>query len=198
MEWFRGEDKLQQNVALKAIKYLIGVDDNCAMPAGHNLASFSIPLTWLLQKRIHELARRIDPNTLTKDNLDLETDYFKLVTLKDGSDDVIKVRSTVSGKDVKFNGIDMGLADDWVILDAFSYEAATLISVEAGIEQKIDRAYERQFSQPVYNTAFHFEADDEVPGCPRDCKSATASPMPQTPSSTSQDMTPLKINVAAA
>jgi hypothetical protein len=118
--------------------------------------------------------------------------------VQERSDNVTQVKSTTSGKQVKFKGIDMKSADDWVILDALNYDDATLISVDAGIEQKINRAYEKDSSRPIYNTAFHFGLDDEVPGCPRDCKLATAGATSQTQSSssTTEIMMPLRSNVS--
>ena len=79
----------------------------------------------------------MDAKTLTKEIIDVETDYFRLEMVQEGSDNVTQVKSTTSGKQVKFKGIDMKSADDWVILDALNYDDATLISVDAGIEQKI-------------------------------------------------------------
>ena len=53
-------------------------------------------------------------------------------------------------------------ARDWVVVDAYSYSNATLVSVEADIDTRITRAFERTHHPPCFDKAFHFDPDVEV------------------------------------
>ena len=92
--------------------------------------------------------------------------------------------------EVVLKGVDFDQATDWLITNGQDYVEAALVSVDAGVDSKLVRAYEKQHKPAEYDVAMTFEGKD-VPGFPR-----TAASVPMTPVSPgSACSTPLKISV---
>jgi hypothetical protein len=189
--WFKGDFKLPLSVAVKAIYFLLGVLDIPDAPTGHPLWHFSTPLLWLCGTRIVLLGNKLLDTS--KDSLDNDSDFFHLhETIVEGVV-VTKVMAHCWPEivEVVLKGVAFGDSKDWMIVNGQDYLEASLVSVDAGVDSKLVRAYEKQHKPAEYDLAMTFEGKD-VPNFPRN-----AAPLPLTPVSPSGSacVTPLKQNV---
>ena len=208
VDWFKGEAKLDLTVAAKACRFQLGLDEGTDVPRGHPLWCFLGPLKFLIDKRIADIGNKLDG--VTKETLESRSDWFGLQEVGDEGAKTIEVIAHTNPKvTVLFRGIDMDAATDWTIIDAASYTDAILFSVDADVESKITRAYERVNTTPMYNDPMMFNPVEVVPGFPRDARippptptmySPSPSPLHGTGSASSNGgadlcVTPLRVNV---
>jgi hypothetical protein len=162
-----GDDRLSLSVAGKAIKFLMGVEDGTDAPTGHSRQAFEWPLVRLCRARLLQVG-----NTLaeaTKETIDVDSDWFSLK--KDMTSVVAHLPTRV---DVEFRGIKFAEAKDWVVVDGDSYSKATLVSVDADIDTRITRAFERLNDPPCFDNAFHFDPLEEAAEIPRGAAAASS------------------------
>ena len=159
IDWFKGDDKLPLALAVKAVLYLLGVDEGTAIPKGHQQAAFYKPLIWLFWNRVKELGDKLEG--VTKETLDARSDWF--VLSEDGDKVFCNCKPQV---EVQLNGVDMRAFNDWVIVNGHDYANAKLVSDDAGDERSLARPFERHNATPVFNAEFDFPANASIPGLP--------------------------------
>ena len=185
-DWWKGNDKLPLGVAAKAVNSLMGVEDGTDAPTGHPRAAFEWPLVHLCKARLLQIGNKLAATT--KETIDIDSDW--LSPKADMSAVAAHLPTRVG---VEFRGIKFGEAKDWVVVDGDSYSQATLVSVDADIDTRITRAFECLNDPPLFDNAFHFDADEEVPDIPRTAPaSASGSSGFASPARAGDCVTPLK------
>ena len=74
--WFKGEDRLSYSIATKAIKFLLGVDDQTEVLVGHPHAHFLGPLSWLCAEHVKSIGVKI--SNPTQETLEAKCDWYEL------------------------------------------------------------------------------------------------------------------------
>ena len=158
--WFRGEQRLALEKAIKGVLFALGVQRSTPIPSGHENSDFFRPLCTLISEHLET----IQPPRLqgtTKATLDRDSDYFVL-----GDNKVeLPFHNNVQ---LKLAGTKMDSATDWAIKDAEFFDRAVLISEELGHETKLARPAEKQLkTKNVFSEDFHFtESKGSTQNCP--------------------------------
>ena len=121
---------------------------------------------------MEELGTRLDGTT--KETLDVDSDYFKLVQK---NDEQVKIIANTFGKpEVTFKAIKLEIGNDWCVSDADNYAEAHLVSVDQEVDTTIVRAFEKQHGLAMYCNPIHFDPAQMVPGFPRDAVAPPLTP----------------------
>ena len=97
---------------------------------------------------------------MTKDNVDMDSDYFVLSE----SMDAVYMKAVAREQEVMLRGINFSEADDWVVVDGDCYASATLVSEALGDERRLARVWEKQRPAPTWGLSFDYP--DEIDSVP--------------------------------
>ena len=111
--WFRGDAKLDINIAHKALMMMLATTSAGPMPRNHQYSDFEYPLLWVCRRQWEAVGKRLQ--NISRDEFDKKSDYFTL------ADDMDKVCCNANGSELKLP-VALTIATDWVIEDAHSFE----------------------------------------------------------------------------
>ena len=133
--------------------FLLGVDEACDIPRGHEHAAFFNPLLQLCKQRLVDIGNKL--THITKDTFDASSDWFVLAVSESGEEEVIC--NNVKRTCVKFGGgFTLQGFTDLMIVEGDDYTKAQLWSEAEGLEMTLARVYEKNDSAPIFATEFHF------------------------------------------
>ena len=177
LSWFKGEDRLEGLVAVKAVKFLCGVQDGTLVPHGHEMGAHVEPISQLARERMTAIGNKItDMAALTKISLDVSTDWFRLV--KDTSPWSI-VLNNVTPHTLDLKCVSLDAHDDWEIVKAESYTEAYLWTAKVRFGTSALWTMLPEHAVPVFDEAFHYP--EKAGGAPGSATTALQSfaPPPQ-------------------
>lgn len=160
--WFRGDCRLEGTLALKAVKFLCGVQDNTLVPHGHAMGANLGPLSGLIGERIGAIGNKVKGGT-SKDTLDEDTDWWQLHTVEDA---VRVVLNDVTPHTLDMSCVDLSKFDDWTIVEAGSFADAYLWSEKGRFPTAPLWRMLPDAKMPIFDEAFHYPATQCQPSVP--------------------------------
>ena len=172
LSWFnKGEDRLAGLVAVKAVKFLCGVQDGTLVPHGHEMGAHVEPISELARERMKAIGNKItDMPALTKISLDVSTDWFRLV--KDTSPWSV-VLNDVKPHKLDLKCVSMEAHDDWEIWHAGSFAEAILWTPKGRFGTSALCTMLPEKAIPVFDEAFHYA--EKAGGAPGSIPSGAAA-----------------------
>ena len=171
LSWFKGEDRLEGLVAVKAVKFLCGVQDGTLVPHGHEMGAHVEPISQLARERMTAIGNKItDMAALTKISLDVSTDWFRLV--KDTSPWSV-VLNDVKPHKLDLKCVSMEAHDDWEIWHAGSFAEAILWTPKGRFGTSALCTMLPEEAIPVFDEAFHYA--EKAGGAPGSIPSGAAA-----------------------
>ena len=159
ISWFKYEGKLDNTIAVKAVLFELGVDENTLIPQGCENGDFLNPLLPVFTQRRSKIGPKL--HNISKDSLDSQSDWFCLKQVNDET--TIFCNATVPPKEMELAWLNISQYDDWLIAGGNSYTDALLMSTRGGIELNLARQYELHAPVPIYHTPFDFPPKLESP-----------------------------------
>lgn len=160
--WFRGDCRLEGTVAVKAVKFLCGVQDNTLVPHGHAMGANLGPISGLIGERIVAIGSKVkqDPS---KDTLDEDTNWWQLLKVEDAFRVVL---NDVTPHTLDMSCVDLSKFDDWTIVEAGSFADAYLWSEKGRFPTAPLWRMLPDAKMPIFDEAFHYPATPSQPSGP--------------------------------
>lgn len=159
------ENHLKGEVATKSVRFLLGVTEDTEIPWGHELSECTNVLEWICKEVFYKRGDNKLHDVLDLRQLEDASDWWQSKGGGDSGEAYTVCLSTRPKVNIDLSDYPIDRYDDWEILDADKFNAATLYSQKGRFNQPLWMKVP-PVSTPIWNTPFHFEEGDKPLGFP--------------------------------